>query len=50
MADVHHLTRARPVRFFILVLPVMRAVRAIAVAWRRTPWAPWQPLPVWTKP
>lgn len=36
--------------FFILVLPVMRAVRAIAVPWRRTPWVRWQPLPVWTKP
>jgi len=36
--------------FFILVLPVMRAVRTFAVAWRRTPWAPWQALPAWTKP
>jgi hypothetical protein len=36
--------------FFILVLPVMRAVRVTAAPWRREPWVPWQPLSVWTKP
>jgi hypothetical protein len=36
--------------FFIVVLPVMRAVRVTAAPWRREPWVPWQPLPVWTKP
>jgi hypothetical protein len=34
--------------FFILVLPVLRAVRAIAVPWRRPPWTRWKPLPAWT--
>jgi len=35
--------------FFILVLPVLRACRAIAPKWRRAPWTRWEPLPAWTK-
>ena len=34
---------------FILVLPLLRAWRAIAPSWRRAPWVRWQPLPAWTK-
>jgi hypothetical protein len=35
--------------FFILVLPALRACRALALAWQRTPWTRWQPLPAWTR-
>jgi hypothetical protein len=35
--------------FFILVLPGLRAVRAIRPSWARAPWIRWQPLPAWTK-
>jgi hypothetical protein len=35
--------------FFILVLPALRAWRAIAPSWQRTPWISGQPLPMWTK-
>jgi len=34
---------------FILVLPGLRAFRAIRPSWARTPWVRWQPLPAWTK-
>jgi hypothetical protein len=34
---------------FILVLPVLRACRALALPWQRSPWTRWQPLPAWTK-
>jgi len=34
---------------FILVLPLLRAVRLIAPSWRRTPWTRWQPLPAWAR-
>lgn len=36
--------------FFILVLPMMKAGRAIALPWQRATWVRWQPLPAWTKP
>jgi len=35
--------------FFILVLPMLRALQVIVPPWQRTPWARWQPLPAWTK-
>ena len=34
---------------FVLVLPVMRAFRAIRPSSARAPWIRWQPLPAWTK-
>jgi hypothetical protein len=34
---------------FVLVLPVMRAFRAIRPSLARAPWIRWQPLPAWTK-
>jgi hypothetical protein len=34
---------------FVLVLPVMRAFRAIRPSLARPPWIRWQPLPAWTK-
>jgi hypothetical protein len=33
---------------FVLVLPLLRVVRAIAPSWRRAPWVRWQPIPAWT--
>jgi len=34
---------------FVLVLPVMRAFRAIRPSSARAPWIRWQPPPAWTK-
>jgi hypothetical protein len=34
---------------FVLVLPALRAVRAVLPSWARAPWIRWQPLPAWTK-
>ncbi len=34
--------------FFVLVLPLLRALRTIALPWQRTAWTRWQPLPAWT--
>jgi hypothetical protein len=34
--------------FFILVLPALRAFRAIP-SWRREPWVRWQPIPEWAR-
>jgi hypothetical protein len=34
---------------FVLVLPVMRTLRAIRPSLARAPWIRWQPLPAWTK-
>jgi hypothetical protein len=34
---------------FVLVLPVLRAFRAIWPACARPPWVRWQPLPAWAK-
>jgi hypothetical protein len=34
---------------FVLVLPALRAVRAVLPSWARAPWIRWQPLPGWTE-
>jgi hypothetical protein len=32
---------------FVVVLPLLRLVRAAVPAWRRAPWERWQPMPEW---